>query len=486
MKPIPLPPVALENQSPELESLLVLGLSVGQGDSAEARESIALGKHGGLLLWNELKKVPLKNSIFSPSHGLVFLQTCHRIEVYAWGFDFSDIYEAWKRALGGGPSALNLIHKLSGESGLSHFIRVASSLESEVLGETQITGQVKDALDEARRNGTLRGPLDRCLQYALRVAKRIRTETRIGEGSVSVAHVGIDGLLDTFDSLVDKTILVLGAGSMAHQALDRLLNLGCKNIIWANRTSKKIIESQLIANPVITPVGYDERYSQAWLSDAIVCAVSAEDPILTAEELFDLKKSQPQLPRGICHSLFSPQKAKSKSSMPNLHLIVDLGLPRNVDPRIHGRLGFYIRNVDEFRKEAEGNQAERSSGLSLARKIIDSEMREFSVILRRWRQGSHYGELFEIFQNLPKIGDSEQDFVEKKSKMVYKPGANYGQLMHRLIHRLKDEIEGLSEDQAQLVLETLTRAWRHPETWLQKKGSLEPSLPQEENKAEPK
>ncbi len=454
----------------EMDSLLFLGLSVGHGDSAETRESIALGEDGGRLIWDSLKC-----SETDPV-SIVYLQTCHRVELYSWGIPIQKIYEAWESLLGR-PSGLRLMQKKIGIEGLTHFVRVAASLDSEVLGETQIMGQTKDAIERSRSQGTLRGPLDKLLQHGIKVSKQIRTEAKIGEGNVSVAHVALEGLRDTFDSFEDKKILLVGVGRMATQSLEKLLTMGAEKIYWTNRTEENLLNHPRASDERIQRIPFRERHHWAWAADIIVSAVNTPTPIFSAAELVALGAQRGSIQEA-CRGLTRGDK-RNNFVIPSLKIVIDLGLPRNFDPLVHGRFGYLIRNVDEFRNEARENFKIRSEGALRAEEILQSEIENFRLILRRWHASKEMSELFSLFNFLDSEEGLEEVLLEKSSKIGYKLGTVYGHLMHRL----KREIEGLSEEDAQVVLETLVRAWRQPETWLQKRGELKISVSPKESKA---
>ncbi len=208
----------------QVKDLVCLSFSARESCDARLRERVTLSREQQ----NRLLPAWISQArTFNPEAGLLFLGTCHRVEVYAIGVSPAQLSMMWQKEVG--PLAAQAKVR-RGEDALKHLFRVASSLESEVLGETQITGQLKEAAEWSRPKGLLKGPLDRTLQNALKIAKKVRSETRLGFGVVSVAHVAVDGLLDVFESLEGKSVLLIGAGAMARQALDRLQKHGVSQV----------------------------------------------------------------------------------------------------------------------------------------------------------------------------------------------------------------------------------------------------------------
>jgi len=422
-----------------LEELFCWSFSVKDGDSAQIREKLTISQE-------ELQNI---GSCFlsDADSGILYLSTCHRIEFYGFGISSSELAKQW--ALIRPDIEISPARLRRGEAALKHMIRVASSLESEVLGETQITGQLKDAANECKILGLLKGPLDRCVQQALRVAKKIRSETQLSEGTVSVAHVAVDGVRDLFDHYDNKNALVIGAGTMAVQALERLLHLGFAGITWVNRSFDKIQHHHYGAKVVATR--FEKIEELFWQHSVVVTATSSLELIAKRDQIRAVSKV-----------------LKKDKVQETPRLILDLGLPRNVDEEIHGFQGFLLRNVDEFRDRAEKNSQIRRQAVLDAETILDAELGLILRLWNSWSRGPLIAELYKSFEILKKtdlstISELESRLAEK-SEIEYTSGSVYSKLMHRLV----EEIEILDESLGNQVLEVLVRAWRHPEKWLQK------------------
>ncbi len=181
----------------ELDQLACWTLSAKVGDEASVRESVSLN-------FEEVKSLGelfCEHFADKEEASFIYLGTCHRIEFYSYGFDPHELFLLWQKLRTPFRAQPRL---LRGHVAAEHLIRVASSMDSEVVGETQITGQLRDATRRARERGHLRGRLSRVLDYAFRVAKTIRSQTDLGRGNSKCGHVAVDGLEDFLKTLAIK------------------------------------------------------------------------------------------------------------------------------------------------------------------------------------------------------------------------------------------------------------------------------------------
>ena len=434
-----------------IDSLFCWSLSARDGDPVEVREAATL---------------PMDDWSASPSRlatgdgqGLLYLGTCHRVELYGFGVEPEAALEAWSGLRKGHSFQPRLT---TGVEALRRLIRVTSSLESEVLGETQVTGQVKDALDRDRKLGFVKGPLDRIIQFALNVSKRVRSQTRLGEGTVSVAHVAVDGLNDVFDSLESRAALVIGAGPMAEQALIRLRRNGIGAITWVNRTRERIESHELAAHCRIED--FHKRHELMWNHSIVVAATSSAEPVLRTSQL------------GACRQWV-------KQTVHGPQVVLDLGLPRNVDESLHGFQNFYVRNVDEFSTRIRENSDRRRRELADAEKIVQESVAEFLADFDRRSKGSKIGELFRLVEQARQL-DLAQNDVEKNEEIDYLTRSFSAKLLHRLVQEL-ESLSTTNETVANQVLDTLLRAWRHSDQWPLKSQSRDPLEPHQNPKENP-
>jgi glutamyl-tRNA reductase len=450
--------------------------SVKEGNTAEDRERFTMDFESETQSEQEGAVKSRAKFIMAqnPEARYFFLQTCHRVELYGWGVDPLVAFQYfWPFSK---PSQTQ-VKKIEGDQAFRHLLRVVSSLESEVLGETQITSQIKDALDKNIRIGWLRFPLNRIIETALASSKKIRRETGIGEGTVSVAHASIEGLSDTFDTLKNKKVMVVGAGSMAIQAIEKFLDRGVREINWLNRTRERIQNHPLAQKLEVRIQNFDDRYFLLPFHDVVFVATGAPQFVFEKNKFLNsplcplerfLEKTVNDYENQI---LTRPLKA-SKSAA-NLTILLDLGLPRNVDPEIHGLLNTYVRNVDEFRSYTDASKNERIQKALESSPVIDSEVSEFKKISAFWRFNKEIGEIFKGVEIVKQFEINKQVGLEKNEKIEYIVQSIYAKLMHRLKNEIENLIENSDETLAQSIMDILSKAWRHPEQWLQKNQSTQ-------------
>lgn len=422
-----------------LEDFGVLGVSSREGDPASVREHLALSpqrlKEEWQPLWEELSS-PYPHAAF------LYLGTCHRIELYFFGVPMPEVRRLWARISPAGST--DFLHSHQGVLAFQHLIRVGSSLESEVLGETQITGQLRAAVEEAQNKKHLHGTLQKIFQQGLKAIKNIRSGTELGRGTVSVAHAAIDGLEDVFEDLSEKRALVVGAGSMAIQAIERLHQKGIKKITWINRSAEKIAAHRL------APLCSLDNFSQL--------------PRLVFKHhvsLFATSSPQPLLHR----SLF---KSPVDESLPGPRVLLDLSLPRNVDEKLHNFGGFLLRNVDEFGNRTDQGMSERMRSVELADLVVKSELSSFLKVWDYWGKAPLYSQVVEHFERLKEIELAHYD-LGKNPDLEYKVSKIFAKLLHRLLQSLGS----LENQEATVVLESLALAWRQPDQWQERSPLLQ-------------
>jgi glutamyl-tRNA reductase len=281
----------------------------------------------------------------------MFLSTCNRVEVLALARD--DRIEPALRAIreelaehGGLAQDSELapyLYDKRCDEAVTHAFRVAASLESMVLGEPQILGQVKEAYDAAHEAGALKGMLGRCVNKAFTVAKRVRTETSIGAGTVSIASVAVDLARRIFGDLENHAVLLLGAGEMA-EAAAKALSKGARAVRICNRSFERAASLASTMHASATP--WDQLEQEMVQADVVVASTASRTPVVTR----DMVKRAMKARKG--RTLF----------------FVDIAVPRNVDPEIHGLDNVFVFNVDDLEQEvARGLQA-RHAELESARR----------------------------------------------------------------------------------------------------------------------
>ena len=345
--------------------VVVVGLS-HKTAPVEVRERFAMGAE---ILPEVLARLTAQPDL----EEVMFLSTCNRVEVIGLakasrGTDPDVATRAASRAIRdalrehiGASSVDDLsdwLYEREGFEAVRHVFRVASSLDSMVLGEPQILGQVKDAYDAAMAAGAIRSHLARCVHRAFTVAKRVRTETQLGSGTVSISSVAVDLARRIFGDLAGSTVLLVGAGEMAEQAA-KSLGKGSKAIRICNRSFERA--AQLAAHFGGTAAPLDQLEAELVISDVVVASTASKSFVITK----DLVKRVMKQRKG--RTLF----------------FIDISVPRNVDPEVHQLDNVYVFNVDDLEAEVAENMKARRGEVTAAETIVETELEEY----RKWARG---------------------------------------------------------------------------------------------------
>jgi glutamyl-tRNA reductase len=297
---------------------------------------------------------------------VMFVSTCNRVEVVALARDggVKPAMQAIREELarhGGLAQDTELapyLYDSRGDDAVKHIFRVAASLDSMVLGEPQILGQVKQAYDAAIAAGALKGKLARCISRAFTVAKRVRSETAIGAGTVSISSIAVDLARHVFGDLSDHAVLLLGAGEMA-EAAARSLGRGARALRICNRSFDRA--ASLAREMHASAVLWDGLEMELVQADVVVASTASSTPIVTRDMVKRVMKSR----RG------------------RTLLFVDIAVPRNVDPGVHAIDNVYVYNVDDLEQQVARSRVARREELEAAEKIVDDEMSQFLA----WSRG---------------------------------------------------------------------------------------------------
>jgi glutamyl-tRNA reductase len=244
-----------------------------------------------------------------------------------------------------------------------HLFRVASSLDSMVVGEPQILGQVKESYTIAREVGAVQSTLESLLQRTFTVAKKVRNETQIGSSSVSIASVAVDLARKIFGSLQGKTVLLVGAGKMSELAARHLIQQGASSILVANRTQSRaeMIAAEFASASVLTAViPFDNLYDQAARADIVITSTGAP------QKIFSRSHGQHFLQRRRNRPMF----------------FIDIAVPRDVDPRMNEVDGCFVYDIDDLQQVASANLADRSREAEAAETIVSREVDKYEQRLQ--------------------------------------------------------------------------------------------------------
>jgi len=395
-----------------------------QTSSLDVRERLAFtGDEQLAAAYSQLREV-------FPGSEAVVLSTCNRVELYT--AQESDGAAPTQEELAGFLSSfhgvpledfLGDLLLQSGPDAVGHLFRVCSSVDSMVLGEPQIVSQVKQAYRLAEQNAAC-GPLTNALfQGAIRVSKRVRSETRLSEGRVSIASVAVGefarGIFDRFD---DKTVLVIGAGEMAEETLQYLKADGVGEVLVVNRSLDRA--EALAQQWGGRGYGMDQLGELLARADVVVAATGSNRPIVDLEMFTRARSGRGDRPV----------------------FVLDLGAPRDVDPAVAGvDENVFLYDVDDLQETCQRNRSQRSGEIEAALAIIDEESGRFmqdvyhratGPIVKRlreqWSEVSR-AELERLRSKLSHLHDDDMNQIEQSlSRIVNK-------LLHPPLEALKDE-----------------------------------------------
>ena len=282
----------------------------------------------------------------------VILSTCNRTEIYAVeesGDALSDFSSLLSRRLGRDVAEFMYVHR--DREATSHLFGVAAGLDSMILGEAQIQGQVKDAWEQCRAES---GPiLNRMFQSALQAASRAREETGIGRGAASVSSAAVQLAKKIFGGLGGSRAMILGAGDVAEIALECLMNEGVRVAIVANRTHERA--QTLAERHGATAMHYDECWESLRDVDVLICSTASPVPVVTVGRVRDSIEARGDRP--LC--------------------ILDIALPRDVEGAVGEIDNVFLYDLDDLRAAAEANLEQRAEDVPAARQILADEVQKY-------------------------------------------------------------------------------------------------------------
>lgn len=328
--------------------VVVLGLSHHTAPVA-LRERFAFAEAAVLAALEKIRATGVAEEV-------VILSTCNRVELYAaTNGDPRQCLSALKDFLlehhGFRDALQNELYSLGEPQSLEHLFKVASGLDSMVLGETEILGQLKKAYDVALQNGSTGGRLNKAFQRAFNVAKQIRTDTNIQRGSVSVASVAVEMADKIFDTLHNRRVIVIGAGETSEKTARALLSRGAHSVIVSNRSHERAVA--LAAELGGQAVHFDEWSREFASIDIIISSTAAPHYVL------DRKRLEPLLPL--------------RGNRPLL--LVDIAVPRDIDPEVNLLENVYLYNIDDLQAIADDYLQQRKDEIAVCEKIIREKVK---------------------------------------------------------------------------------------------------------------
>lgn len=292
------------------------------------------------------------------NEGLI-VSTCNRVEIIASTnreakggvaqlHDFLQRYHGCKQE-----TIDRHFYQLADLDAIKHVFRVTSSLDSMVVGEPQITGQVKDAFHIAQAARTVGHELSRLMSRAFAVAKRVRNETGIGSSAVSISFVAVELARRVFDTLKGSTVLLIGAGEMAELAARHLRNYGAERILISNRTLERATELAAEMNGEVIP--FADFANNLAIADIVLCSTAAPAFLIRREHV--------------------RQALNARRNRPML--LIDISVPRNVDPEISTLDNVFVFDVDDLENVVTSNLQGREQEALRAEAIVEVEAERF-------------------------------------------------------------------------------------------------------------
>ncbi|PQJ27514.1 glutamyl-tRNA reductase [Rubritalea profundi] len=330
--------------------LLCLGLN-HQTAPVDVRERFAVSAD---LLGEASKDLTEKPGI----EEVVVLSTCNRMEVYALTSEISVAEQSIKQYLAGDrpfdERDANHFYKKVDNDTARHLCRVVSGLDSMVLGETEIFGQVKQAYTQALEAAATGGTLNKLFQKSFSVGKKVRTQTSIQGGQTSVGSVAVDLAEKIFGHLKYSEVLVIGAGEMSYITAQRMMERGAKKIYVVNRSLEN---AQKLAEKMGgEAVSFDDWERVLAKVDVVVSSTGATEPVVRPEHVESVRGKRKYRP------LF----------------MIDIAMPRDIDPDVGKIEEVYVYDLDTLKLQADENRAKRHEQVQACEKIIENEVQKFS------------------------------------------------------------------------------------------------------------
>ena len=403
----------------------------------ELRERIAISR-------DDLPAATLALASVPGVSECMIVSTCNRVEILASVESHeTDLTEFLHKHFGLDPAVLAPhIYQHRDQQAVLHLFRVAASLDSMVVGEPQILGQVKDAFAVARDAGTVSGQLEHLLQSAFAAAKRVRTETAIGSNSVSIASVAVELARKIFGSLNGRTVFLVGAGKMSELAARHLVQQGAGAILVTNRTQERARQLAEPFNGRVIP--FDQLYDVATEADIVISSTGAPHPIFRRE-----------------HGQSFMHRRRNRPMF-----FIDIAVPRDVDPAMNNVEGIFVYDIDDLQAVAASHMAERSAQATHAESLIAAEVDRFRqrqrtvnvapaiVTLQRHFEEIRQAELRRIQARLGPLSAEQLAAVEALTRG----------LVNKFLHPPMQALKQAARENDSARLEALCDTWSLPAT----------------------
>ena len=359
----------------------------------------------------------------------LILSTCNRVELYAVVRDTAEGFESLKEYLVkiapsvAGEDLVPYLYYFDGHAAIQHLFRVTSSLDSMVVGEPQILGQVKEAFEVALAQKTTGVVLNKIVKKAISVGKRVRSETGIAANAVSVSYAAVELAKKIFQNLAGKTVLLIGAGEMAKLAARHLVQAGMQNVMITTRNYELAVDVAKRFNGL--PIPFNDFPRELSNADIVICSTGAASYLVSAEDV---------------------QKALWERRNRPIFLI-DISVPRNIDPRVGSVDNAYLYNIDDLQGHVEKNLEQRRQEAMKAEDLVKGEVtlitkwiKSLEVLptilaLRRKADDIQKGEVERILSKFGTLTPRQRDLVEDLASAIS------NKLLHGALVALKAEAD---------------------------------------------
>jgi len=386
--------------------------------SVEVRERLSFAEHSLKDSLNRLKSYPA-------IEGCVILFTCNRTEIYAVTRELDEGLNAVRDYLSKRSGVdisqiknYTYVHTL--HDAIRHLFRVAAGLDSMLLGETQILGQVRTAYQSACAGGATNRVLNTLFQQAITVGKRVRRETGIDQNAVSISYAAVDLARKTLGDLTGRSVLIIGAGKMSELAARYLVANGVSGVIVSNRSYQRAVD--LAKEFSGRAVKFDELYNHLPDSDIVISCTAASHYVVHYRQVAEMMSGRP-----------------GKKIM-----MIDIAVPRDIDPSVAGLPGIVLYDIDDLQGVVDQNLAWRSQVAVEAEGIIEEELDQFMQwlgtqfvvptvsALKQWAEQIKQNELRRALNRLGELSAHDRKVVGSLANSIV------NQLLHVPITRLKD------------------------------------------------
>ncbi|MGV8942664.1 glutamyl-tRNA reductase [Thermomonas sp.] len=340
----------------------------------------------------------------------VLLSTCNRTELYAQTVDDGQSLADWLASYPQAGHDLDAyLYRHRDAHAVRHLFRVATGLDSLVLGEPQILGQVKQAWAASREAGVLGGPLDRMFQQAFATAKRARTDTRIGANPVSVASTAVRLAQESFARLDESTVLLIGAGETIELAARHLVEARVQRLLIANRTLAHAQELASRHGGIALPLSELDRHLAE--ADVVISATASREPILQRAQIEHAMTKRRHRPM----------------------LLIDLAVPRDIASDVAGMRDVFLYTVDDLERAIEDNRRSRRAAAEQAEAIIELQVARF---VEQFQAGTRQQPLLRLRAH----GDAARVEALAKARQQLAAGVPAEQALEFLAHTLTNRL----------------------------------------------